>query len=86
MHNPKLNQDPHNLIKLMIECLEAMSQNITELSRTDKEIYYQEVKKLVRHIHYNHLEQLKEIEQHKLERKQMNPNLFNEDSDKSDNE
>ena len=25
LHNPKLNQDPHNLIKLMIDCLEAMS-------------------------------------------------------------
>jgi hypothetical protein len=37
--NPPEN-DPHNLIKLLIQCLTAMSQNIERLSRTDKEIYY----------------------------------------------
>ena len=51
--NPPDN-DPHNLIKLLIKCLTAMSQNIGRLSRPDKEIYYLAVKKLVRLIHQNH--------------------------------
>jgi len=42
-----MDQDPHNLITLILGCLNAMSQNIASLRHQDKEIYYQEVKKLV---------------------------------------
>jgi hypothetical protein len=65
LHNPTLSLDPHNLIKLLIDCLEAMSQNINKLSKSDKEIYYQEIKKLVRHIHSNHKQQLIEYNEQK---------------------
>ena len=46
--------DTHSLISLLIQCLKAMSDNIISLSDEDKEIYYQEVKKLVRLIHSNY--------------------------------
>lgn len=54
LHKKDIQMDTHILISILIQCLTAMSDNIKSLSDQDKEIYYQEVKKLVRLIHCNY--------------------------------
>ena len=57
---------------------------MSNLSRQDQEIYYREVKHIIKLINYNHNEVLKEQEMKRTVRRQQDANMNGEDSEDSD--
>ena len=55
---------------MLDKCLNAISPNVSQLNKSDKEVYYSEVKHLVKFIQFNKQQQLRERElrkQHRLQ-------------------